>query len=1096
MKILYTSLLFLLLAGCQQANKIQKITKAQKGTLDLRNWNFAKDGTAKLNGEWEFQWKKFCEPETLTIAPTCWQNSKYIQTPSSWNHFQESGKPVGGKGYATYRLKIQLDTLPTHASLKVQWLYTAHKLWVNGVLIGKSGTVSKQESDSQPGQRPVIYDISKSIQKNTTIVIQMSNYHHKRGGMVTEIALGENSQTNQQKNTKENITFFLSGSTLIMGLYHVMLFAKRTKELSAFWYATFCLFLTFRFLIIDDGYLYQQFPNQWKLLMFTEYVSLIFMLLAVIKFMYYAFTDLISKKFFQFASTFGYILLVSIILLPAYYYSIGLVFIQLYEVLLLTLFLVVSQKAIHYKKIGGKLFFSGGLFLFVTLVNDILLNAEIINSITLSPVGLFVFVFSQAGVLSLRFSGALKEVEQLTVKLEGKNEKLQSLNTLKDEFLANTSHELRTPLNGIIGIAESLVDGATGKLQTPTKQNLGMIISSGKRLAALVDDILDFSKLKNKELSIQEKALDLKSISDVVLNLSQPLVKGKKVKLSNTIAEDLPYVKGDENRVQQILHNLIGNSIKFTESGEIKIAAKQEGAAIQVDISDTGIGIPQNKLEDIFKSFEQVDASIERQYGGTGIGLSITKQLVELHGGKIWVSSIVHQGSTFSFTLPLSDKKVIDNPKTTIANFEKQEETSVKIPISSGNTKVLVVDDEPVNIQVLTNHLSLKDYSVLQAYNGREALEIIEAANKPDIVLLDVMMPKMSGYEVCEKIREKYPSSNLPVIMLTAKDRVVDVVKGFSNGANDYLTKPFHKDELLMRIQTHLSLAQINASYSRFFPAEFLQQLEQDNIINVKLGDHKQKLMSILFSDIRSFTSLSETMSSQDNFKFINSYLKRISPKVKKYNGFIDKYIGDAVMALYPNSPENAIDSAIEMLEELDVYNIHREQQGYQKISIGLGIHTGNLTLGIIGEQNRLEGTVISDAVNLASRLEGLTKKYATAIIISQETLDSIDKSKYSYRKLDTVKVKGKSKAVGVVEILNGSSQRFIDLKLASKADFEKGVELYQKQQFSRAIQNFTKVLQTDPDDKAAENYLEHCKRYKKHGVPTDWVGEETLDAK
>ncbi|MCB1177174.1 MAG: response regulator, partial [Leptospiraceae bacterium] len=704
----------------------------------------------------------------------------------------------------------------------------------------------------------------------------------------------------------------------------------------------------------------------------------------------------------------------------------------------------------------------------------------------------------------------LVDEQQKTVEAQKQSlEALKKADKLKDEFLANTSHELKTPLNGIIGIAESLIDGATGKLSDKTNQNLGMIVSSGKRLSSLVSDILDFSKLKNKELNLQLKTLDLKAIVDVVINLSIPLTKGKDLKLINNITSDLPYIYADENRVQQILHNLIGNSIKFTEKGEITIGAEKDikreeninaslKDMITISISDTGIGIPIEKQEDIFKSFEQGDASTEREYGGTGIGLSITKRLVELHKGKIWVDSEPNKGSTFYFTIPISKESEIQNQE--IKEIKTQiytEDIKVEISPIEGTTKVLVVDDEPVNIQVLTNQLSLQNYSVIHAYNGQEALDILEKETLPDIILLDVMMPKMSGYEVCEKIRSKYPASNLPVIMLTAKDRVIDVVEGFSNGANDYLTKPFHKDELLMRLKTHLSLAKINASYSRFFPTEFLQQLGQDNIIDVKLGDHKQKLMSILFSDIRSFTSLSESMSSTDNFKFINSYLKRIGPVVRKYDGFIDKYIGDAIMALYPDSPNNAVDSAIEMLEELFHYNNHRKAQGFEKISIGLGIHTGNLTLGIVGEHNRMEGTVISDAVNLASRLEGLTKKYSASIVISEETLNLIgNKDKYFYRKVDTVKVKGKSKAVGVIEILNGNSQRIIELKLETKPDFEKGVELYQNKEFYESIGNFRKVLSKDPKDKAAENYLERARHYDTHGVPPEWEGVESLDSK
>jgi signal transduction histidine kinase len=244
------------------------------------------------------------------------------------------------------------------------------------------------------------------------------------------------------------------------------------------------------------------------------------------------------------------------------------------------------------------------------------------------------------------------------------------MDRLKDEFLSNTSHELKTPLNGIIGIADSLIDGAAGNLNQKVNQNLNMISVSGKRLTNLVNDILDFSKLKNQELIVQQKALDLKSLVNLVLLLSEHLLNGKEILFENLIPEPSPIVLGDENRLQQIFLNLLGNAIKFSERGTITIASKLISPdTLQISVSDTGIGIPEDKFESIFQSFEQVDASISREYGGTGLGLSITKKLVELHGGKIWLTSNLGSGSTFYFTLPLtSDIPIITKSENYISN--------------------------------------------------------------------------------------------------------------------------------------------------------------------------------------------------------------------------------------------------------------------------------------------------------------------------------------------------------------------------------------------------------------------------------------------
>jgi two-component system sensor histidine kinase ChiS len=453
-------------------------------------------------------------------------------------------------------------------------------------------------------------------------------------------------------------------------------------------------------------------------------------------------------------------------------------------------------------------------------------------------------------------TAALRHSEE---ELKRANEELQYLDKLKDEFLANTSHELRTPLNGIIGIAESLMDGVTGDLPQPTRSNLAMIVSSGRRLSNLVNDILDFSQLRHKNIELQLKPVDVGAIADVVLTLSQPLVGNKELQLVNAIPDHLPPVYADENRLQQILYNLIGNAIKFTASGTVKVSAAllaeentqlissplsgRGGEAkpqIEITVSDTGIGIPEDQLERIFKSFEQAAGSTSREYGGTGLGLAVTKQLVELHGGKINVNSQVGVGSQFAFTLAISPGKVEKAPpKNALKESFRSSSLETKlISLTPSNTrlaidnpqdiKVLIVDDEPINLQVLTNYLSLQNYAIAQANNGEEALALMEQGLKPDIILLDVMMPKMTGYEVTQKLRDRFSAAELPIILLTAKNQVQDIVTGLNVGANDYLTKPIGKDELFARMRTHINLCRLKAENLRMkAELEVAQKLQQ-----------------------------------------------------------------------------------------------------------------------------------------------------------------------------------------------------------------------------------------------------------------------------
>ncbi|MBF0239082.1 MAG: SpoIIE family protein phosphatase [SAR324 cluster bacterium] len=398
-------------------------------------------------------------------------------------------------------------------------------------------------------------------------------------------------------------------------------------------------------------------------------------------------------------------------------------------------------------------------------------------------------------------------------------ENLKKADRLKDEFLANTSHELRTPLNGMIGLADALLDQLRGPLTPEQQLDLAMIVQSGKRLSNLVNDILDFSKIRNQDLELRLTPLMLPKIIDEVIMLSRPLIGKKSITLTSDIPENLPHVMADRNRLEQILHNLVGNAIKFTRQGSVSIEAKTENERIRIFVRDTGIGIPENRREGIFESFEQSDGSIEREFGGTGLGLSISKSLAELHGSTIHLESEVGKGSEFSFTLPIamdsSSETVIEDKSGSIKpslNLQNSQMLEIVDDVVTPDKKtILMVDDEPVNLHVLRNHLKSRGYNTISAGDGLSALEKIKIS-KPDLVLLDVMMPKMGGYEVCQNIREIYNEISLPVIMLTAKNQEQDIIQGFNHGANDYLTKPFMKAELLVRVETHLKFQEAVAA--------------------------------------------------------------------------------------------------------------------------------------------------------------------------------------------------------------------------------------------------------------------------------------------
>ncbi len=489
--------------------------------------------------------------------------------------------------------------------------------------------------------------------------------------------------------------------------------------------------------------------------------------------------------------------------------------------------------------------------------------------------------------------------------------RLREVDKLKDDFLANTSHELRTPLYGITGLAESLIDGVAGKVPSAVKSNLAMIVSSGRRLSHLVNDILDFSQLRHQSLELTRRPVDLRPLVEVVLALSRPLVGSKSLVLTNAVPGDLPPADADEDRLQQILHNLVGNAVKFTESGSVEVAAEAVDAQLVVRVTDTGIGILKEEHERIFDAFEQADASTEREFGGTGLGLAVTRQLVALHGGEIEMQSTPGEGSTFAFTLPIAAAEATSAAEITIPAAleidsvpDAPEVTAEPRPAGEDSARILVVDDEPVIRQVLVNQLAAEGYAITQATSGAEALAQIEEC-LPDLVLLDVMMPRMSGYEVCRTLRKRNSLEELPVVFLTAKGQPSDLVVGLAAGANDYLPKPVSKSELLARVRTHLALLDVHRQLSQLVEERTSQLAERDLLLAERerlIGELEMRNADLArfnytvahdlknpLTTIRNFIGLLERDAEQGDHDRLRQDLRRIDDAASTLHRLLDE---------------------------------------------------------------------------------------------------------------------------------------------------------------------------------------------------------------
>lgn len=384
-------------------------------------------------------------------------------------------------------------------------------------------------------------------------------------------------------------------------------------------------------------------------------------------------------------------------------------------------------------------------------------------------------------------------------KLNTLIENLNSVERMKKEFLARNLNELRTPLSGILGVSESLLDEDLGQLNIQQKNNLELIHENSSRLIKVVNRLNDFSILNKKETKLELRTVNIKKLIDEsILTLSSKL-KEKNIIVKNNIPENLAFIRGDNNGLYQIFNNIIENAIKFTESGEIIVTAEEFVETIEVSVIDTGSGIPESKLENIFNSFEK---ATEKE--GAGLGLTITKKLVELHGGKIGIDSEVGRGTTVSIIFQRSFEKF--NKEKQLLDKIKQEVESLNVVNSTRSQhRILIVENDPVNLQVIVNYLSIRNYSINVATSTNEMFKYLALENF-DLVIIDSMVSEVTGHEVVKKIRRRFSAFKLPVVMLFTSGSAMNLSKYFENGLNEYLEKPLHKKEFLIKVDSMLRL--------------------------------------------------------------------------------------------------------------------------------------------------------------------------------------------------------------------------------------------------------------------------------------------------
>ncbi len=807
--IILTAFLLIPLSITGDHNQLTQNAKAVKGILNLEEWDLKIDKVIQLNGEWEFYWDQLLTPEDFKKEgegkPSL---TGYMKVPSQWNGKVLNGISLPAYGCATYRLVLR--NMPSNQvyGLKKNIIRFSSRIFLNGSKFMEDGNPSKDAGVYKSGNLPQIAFFG-SNGGDMEILIQVANYEYVNSGIPVSIVIGEQStmlDTQQKNSLLEFCVFVILGTiALIYFIFFMTAVISQRKDYSLLAFAILCLILAVSNAFTSERPILDILPHIPFVVVFKMRDFFIFAcFIALACLMYQLKKGILSLRITKLISFVFGVYLLAIIFLPIHTYMRAQIFIVLFDEIFLMGVLV--RTAVLFVKSRRKdivehlILFIAVLIINLYSIELILLGTALKTNIWYGQIYIIGFAIMMIFLLFLRYFDAYSTIKSMS-------NRLLQLDKLKDDFLANTSHELKSPLNAIISITDSIIKGVEGPVNQLQAQNLSIVVGSGRRLSNLVNDLLDYSKMKNGDIELHKSSIDVKTIVESVIKVYRFITGGKEIALVNKVQEHLPTVYADRDRLTQILYNLIGNGVKFTERGHVEVSADLYQDKVKICVSDTGIGIAENMQEIIFKSFEQADTSETRRYEGTGLGLSITRRLVELHGGEISVKSSLGQGAAFTFTLPVSHVNPAAVDETTHHEPQpgKSYEPDSEYPIRVRGElpeNILIVDDDYANLQAIINLLKMEKYTITAVNNGQKALDAI--SEHPDIalVILDIMMPDISGYEVLIKIRERFSIFELPVLMLTAKNRIADIVMSLENGANDFVGKPFEAEELKMRVKT------------------------------------------------------------------------------------------------------------------------------------------------------------------------------------------------------------------------------------------------------------------------------------------------------
>ena len=747
---------------------------SNSGLLDFRDSNINADQTISLSDEWKFY------PDILADQKSLQSNTHFI--------ISDPANVDSSHHYGTYQLKIVMDEVPPEPlSIRIPPTNTASALFINGILLGESGKVSTDKEHHQGNGNP--YTVSFSPEsKEINIVLQVSNFDTEKGIAIKKPIKFSSADALAKANRLES--FLLNGLVIVLllhSLYSLLIyfFIHRNKIL---------LLFSVGFVLpgIDELLTYDASAMEWLKLDYLwqfklkelVYLGASFFLVQIMRVLL---TNFHQYVFFHWYTFFYGISALLIIILPLpYLLMINDTFFILYIVSFLSVIFLAMKEFFQNQK--------ESIFIAITVVST---TSGILWGLIKTTIGVdlpfypFDYLCAFLGFALFWFKRFNRQNNHVLSLVED----LKQANQSKDKFLLNSANKLWSPLNKIITIAQSLYS------KNPN-YDLRYLIDIGKSTSFVLNDLRDFTRLNEGTMQIQPESINVQTITLGVFDMLKYMVEGKRLELISKIPTNFPTIYADEKKLIQILFNLLGNAVKYTNSGKITVRAKENAGRAVISIQDTGIGVDESTQKNILSAFIQGIKDDE----GLGLGLSVSEKLIELHGGHLEMKSVIGEGSIFTFSLPLAGKsdqiEKAPHGETIAATVSSDAVTTDPI----GGYQVLVVDDDPTNLKMIRS-IFPPDYKVTTVTSGTEALELLVGTDW-DLMIIDVMMPVISGYELTKLIRQQFSLIDLPILLLPSRNDDIDVNIGLTVGANDYVTKPINSIELKSRSIALIELKQ------------------------------------------------------------------------------------------------------------------------------------------------------------------------------------------------------------------------------------------------------------------------------------------------